>query len=147
MQNDLIATDRPHECDGCIGCCDGTLTHEYVTQSGKQLRANNEQICDNCGPSGVGCLDYEDRPDGCDEFQCVWTQDQGLPLWLNPKHCGFMILGYPKTGENYLTIKEVKSYKLNYESLLWVLHWANEQRLNILTVLKTNGVHYYENER
>lgn len=145
MNNIIITDGVAHECDGCIGCCDGTLSHRYVTQSGKQLYCDTDRACDYCGPSG--CLGYEDRPTGCDEFQCYWKQDQGLPMWLNPKECGFIILPYPKDGGNYFTIKETKSYDLNWPALVWVLNWANETKRNLLTHLAKQGTMYFENER
>lgn len=147
MQNKgIIATDGvKHECDGCIGCCDGTLSHNYVTQSGKQLTCNDDQACDYCGPSG--CLGYDDRPTGCDEFQCWWKLDSGLPLWLNPKHCGFIILPTPNDGGDYFTIKETKSYDLDWGALLWTLSWANLTKRNIYTILRKYGTMYFENAR
>lgn len=147
MQNNIIATDGvPHECDGCIGCCDGTLTHNYITQSGKQLTCNDDMPCDYCGPSG--CLGYDDRPQGCDDFQCVWKLDSGLPMWLNPKHCGFIILPEPSDGSaDYYTIKEVKSYEIDTYSLLWAIRWANETHRNLFTILGKYGRMYFENKR
>ena len=38
----------------------------------------------------MGCAIYDDRPESCLTYQCVWLQDQVMPDDLRPDRCGVM---------------------------------------------------------
>lgn len=57
--------EQKRECNGCTMCCKLLGVIELEKPAGKQ--------CQHCNP-GVGCKIYEQRPQGCKEFACLWLQ-------------------------------------------------------------------------
>lgn len=140
----IIATDRG--CNGCIACCDGTLTFDTVTQSGKRIIANQDHKCFYCGSKGEGCTGYDDRPSSCEEFRCEYLADSGLPEFLSPKRCGFILIN--KLGDPEVKgwiVRDAKSYDLDWYALYWVVAWANETGRDLFVSLDKHGQKFFKN--
>ncbi|MFA5913867.1 MAG: hypothetical protein WC830_09965 [Burkholderiales bacterium] len=62
-----------HGCDGCTACC--------KTLHIRELNKPGDTWCRHCS-IGVGCGIYDDRPESCRVYECVWLQTQrgGRPL-------------------------------------------------------------------
>lgn len=65
-------------CGSCTLCCTLTRVPELDKAEGTKCR-----YCEQ------GCSIYENRPESCRKFKCVWLAD-GLPLGLRPDRCNVM---------------------------------------------------------
>lgn len=55
-------------CGGCTACC--------KTHIGDVMKARGGEYCDAC-QLGSGCVIYEDRPEGCQVYRCLWVCGKG----------------------------------------------------------------------
>jgi hypothetical protein len=64
------------ECDGCTACCKVLKIRE--------LDKAGNVWCKHC-KIGVGCGNYEGRPESCRVYECIWLQTQRLdkPIAFN----------------------------------------------------------------
>jgi hypothetical protein len=82
-------------CQECTGCC---IVFE-VKEVGKAFG----EPCQHLGPTAVGgqgCRIYEDRPDACKRFVCLWLDSQRRPeVETFPEHMRpdvtKVVLGWP----------------------------------------------------
>lgn len=65
------------ECGECTLCCKLLGVDE--------LRKPVNKWCPHCDV-GKGCLIYEDRPQSCRDFMCLWKFKKSLPVWMFPAH-------------------------------------------------------------
>lgn len=88
------------ECGECKVCC--------KLPSIKELDKPAFKWCDNCNLSGKteGCRIYEDRPDDCYKFACLWIENPHLPEKYRPDKCRVM-LTCPDDLENSIIAWEV----------------------------------------
>lgn len=84
------------DCGGCTECCTGQLHFQDEDTNGNIIVATAEM---GCTKFANGCTIYEDRPDTCRSFECMYTMDVGLPESLKPSVCGFIIHRY-SPGKN-----------------------------------------------
>jgi hypothetical protein len=66
--------ERP--CDGCTMCC-------KLPAAPPPLNKPAGVWCRNCD-KGHGCRIYEQRPQGCRDFQCLWKVMPDFPEELRP---------------------------------------------------------------
>jgi len=62
-------------CGDCTMCC--------KTMGVIELKKDPGVWCPHCD-KGVGCKVYEDRPPTCQEFECHWLREEGIPDVLRP---------------------------------------------------------------
>lgn len=101
-------------CDGCTKCCEGTLS---FTIRGIPIYAGNP--CPLMAPNG--CSIHAERPENpCRQFQCAWTVDEDIPLWMKPDQIN-CIITYRNTidGEEYVQINETDAKPLDGRVLSW----------------------------
>lgn len=67
------------ECGACTACCRDLELHEIPSKIG--------EWCRHCTP-GEGCQIYDDRPEECREFRCMWLQMERAGEDLRPDMCG-----------------------------------------------------------
>lgn len=67
-------------CGDCIACC------QILNIDEPALKKPAGQICPN--HNGVGCSIYQNRPQTCRDWFCLWRRDDGLPETANPAKCG-----------------------------------------------------------
>jgi hypothetical protein len=56
--------------------------------------------CSHCA-IGVGCKIYDDRPQQCRAFDCVWIQDAEMPQSWKPENSKIVFSIWPSTGFVY----------------------------------------------
>lgn len=104
-------------CEDCDACCRGVLTFDegniIVRDSKDCFKLVNKK-----------CSVYDTRPNTCKEFICSFLRDEGLPEWLRPNKCGFMLTETPET----ILIHQCKDMLINTEALIWTMWWANSYR-------------------
>jgi hypothetical protein len=69
------------DCDGCVTCCKVFP----IPETGKP----DYGLCANAGAKG--CSDYDNRPDVCREFFCMWRHDASLGDEWKPSVAGFVL--------------------------------------------------------
>lgn len=83
MRSIPIAPAGPAGCGSCTLCCKVMRIEEIDKPRG--------EWCPTCDPR-AGCRAYEQRPESCRAFECVWLQSQSrpgsaLPAELRPDRC------------------------------------------------------------
>lgn len=69
------------QCGECTACC---VLLEITDTASKP-----NEVCKHCD-LGVGCKIYDQRPQGCKEFMCMWLQMGYVHPDLRPDRCGLM---------------------------------------------------------
>ena len=59
--------------------------------------------CRHCS-AGAGCHIYEDRPEACRVFSCLWLQDATLPWDWKPDVSKMVLSIFPATGFIYVQV-------------------------------------------
>ncbi|MEL7088668.1 MAG: hypothetical protein AAGL98_09555 [Planctomycetota bacterium] len=61
----------PRSCGSCTACCSSLIIEELSKPA--FTACEHDCSASNCGKSyGGGCAIYEDRPDSCRSFRCLW---------------------------------------------------------------------------
>lgn len=83
-------------CDGCTACCKVLKIRE--------LNKPGNTWCVHC-TIGVGCGNYEQRPESCRVYECIWLQTQrlGKPIAfsLRPDKSK-VVIGTTNQGEEFV---------------------------------------------
>lgn len=117
------------DCGDCGQCCHGRLTFSDVSKTGENIIVSEGVTCFKLVDEK--CSIHEDRPDICRNWQCVWSIDEGLPEWLQPSRCGFMIWNPSDVTPDYYSIAFSDDVQIDQKALLWTLWWANNTKKNI----------------
>lgn len=104
-------------CDSCTKCCEG-----YVTGEAKNIPFYPGNPCHF--QSCKGCSIYNDRPNLCREFNCVWVEENSpLPEWMYPKICNIIVSRKEYApGKDYLEIVEAGE-TLKSKVLSWFIFY------------------------
>lgn len=73
------------ECNGCGMCC-------YIPPIQK-LNKEPSVWCEHY-IQGKGCNDYDNRPEECRNYRCLYLDSQNLPDDIKPDNCGVIIEKY-----------------------------------------------------
>lgn len=107
----------PRHCGACRECCIHVGVQEFNKPAGKPC----DKLC------AKGCSIYEDRPDGCRKFVCVWYQggfgpnerpnQTGVVCWV--ARTGIMVTD---DGEKVLTlfVSHRPGKKLSKKMMSWL---------------------------
>jgi len=68
------------ECGGCTACCDALEVKDIILVKPAGIKCPHS--CD------IGCSIYDNRPQGCRGFDCVYLLEQDSPLELRPDKTG-----------------------------------------------------------
>ena len=90
-----MAPHTPRTCGTCTMCCKVYQIAELNKQEGRW--------CTHCA-IGRGCTIYDDRPQRCRDFFCVWVQDESLPQEWKPETCKMVLSVWPSTGFIYVQV-------------------------------------------
>ena len=82
-------------CGTCTMCCKVYRIPILNKQEGKW--------CAHCA-IGSGCRIYEDRPEQCRSFVCLWLQDVTMPPEWKPEISKMVLSIYPTTGFIYAQV-------------------------------------------
>lgn len=77
----LRSKPKPRQCGTCVECC--------VVPEAPYLDKARLERCSKLGET-KGCSDYENRPEECKGFHCMWLLD-GLDKELRPDRCGLIV--------------------------------------------------------
>ncbi len=94
-------------CGDCVACCEGHLSG---TAYGNPF--GNGRKCIFLVKKE--CQIYNERPEVCRKYQCVWSQGI-FPEWMKPNKTGIMISAEWKDGKQYLRVIEI-SREIDYNA-------------------------------
>jgi hypothetical protein len=77
-------------CGECNMCCQVLEIEEMAKPAGL--------LCKNC-ISGAGCAIYEDRPQVCRDFECLWKGDRRMSAPMRPDRVGTILMEDPDSDE------------------------------------------------
>jgi hypothetical protein len=92
-----MTTNPDNRCGTCTACCRVFAIPEFDKPAGKW--------CEHCA-IGKGCKIYQERPERCVGFECLWllADSRGQPLGpeLRPDRC--KVVFSPTTNEHVMTV-------------------------------------------
>ena len=110
-------------CEGCTACCNGTLS----AMIGDHPMHRGNPCIHMCSESN-NCKIYEDRPDLCKNFHCLWLLDETMPDWLKPSQSGVILIYRPTEdetlGDGILHVHVVEGMEVNASTLMHLLYWC-----------------------
>lgn len=94
-------------CEDCHWCC-------YFPE------IPNSPVNEWCGHCNSGCDIYDDRPEVCKNFGCLWYNQEQVPESLRPDLCGVMfeLPSHCKTYIGYVISEDNDIYKKPEVSIL-----------------------------
>ncbi len=84
--------DLTRACGTCTLCCKVFRIDDLQKPAGKW--------CRHCA-IGQGCKIYDERPQQCRAFECIWLQDEGIPPAWKPETSKVVFSLHPDTGFIY----------------------------------------------
>ena len=81
------------DCGNCTACCKNLELHEVPSKIG--------ELCRFC-TEGKGCQIYEERPQECAEFLCMWAQMEEVGEELRPDKCGVI---FSRQGDDVIAAR------------------------------------------
>ena len=91
----MMSPANERACGTCTMCCKVYRIPILNKQEGKW--------CTHCA-IGSGCRIYEDRPEQCRSFVCLWLQDMTMPPEWKPEISKMVLSIYPTTGFIYVQV-------------------------------------------
>ena len=107
------------KCDECTLCCKLLEIPETESKPNEWCKH-----CDN------GCSIYQDRPDGCREFECAWLQMDNVGIEMRPDKCGVIfekfadtvIMGVTDGYVSYRVQGQIEAFKRENISVVMMDH-------------------------
>jgi hypothetical protein len=127
VQNDDLTSVTGRSCDGCVKCCDGTLS---ASIHGIEMGGTSKKPCHLVDLENKKCADYKGRPDLCKKFQCEWLVNDDIPLDLKPSLTDNTIAKYTAEDIPYLYIAH-KGAKPNKKLLDWMIDYCLVKEINL----------------
>lgn len=120
------------ECGDCSACCTGVLWFEDQSASGDTVIATSNMP--TCNKYQNGCTIYGERPFTCRAFECNWKRDTGLPEFLKPNKCGFILYVDKSDGQEHTFLRQTKYEQVDQVALVWALWWATHNTTGTIQV-------------
>lgn len=98
---EMIATDT-RECGECTLCCTLGIV-EYGSKPG--------EYCPKCNV-GTGCSIYEQRPESCVQYNCLWKQQTQIPDDMRPDKIGVFFDMAPGSLIYFATVAPGKTQEI-----------------------------------
>lgn len=102
----FLTTPRPAECGSCSACCK-LLAIDAETATHEPLVKAQNQWCPHAR-KGCGCSIYDQRPDVCRDFACVWLTSSEHAPELRPDKIHGMLAS--TTDGRHLVLHEDPGY-------------------------------------
>jgi hypothetical protein len=84
VRPDLLEHVVPNrECGDCVACCD------ILEIRSPDLQKPAHVLCPHCVSGGCGI--YENRPNVCRDWFCLWRRIEALPDEMRPDKCGVVL--------------------------------------------------------
>ena len=126
-------------CGTCDMCCNGTF-------SLPEINGHRPEPTKPCYFLNVvsKCTIYEDRPNPCKSYQCLWLADESIPDFMKPENMGG-ILDIGKFKE--YTYLQLNTNNVSYsdESMEFSKSEADKRKMNL--IIQANGVYSYYGDR
>lgn len=110
-------------CDGCVACCNGTLS--AIIGDHKVHRGSP---CHNICYDNNSCKIYDDRPEVCRKFRCLWLIQEDIPEWMKPSNSGILLIYRPtpdsSADSGLLHAHIVEGHKANAGIIMSVIYYA-----------------------
>ena len=90
-----MVTHSQRTCGTCTMCC---KVYQIAA-----LDKPEGRWCPHCA-IGRGCRIYDERPEQCRDFHCIWLQDESMPQEWKPEICKMVLSIYPSTGFIYVQV-------------------------------------------
>lgn len=126
-------------CGTCDMCCNGTFS--LPTINGQKVESGKPCYFLNIVSK---CTIYEDRPNGCRSYECLWISDESIPDFMKPEKIG----GIFDIG----TFNEYKYLQLNTnnkshpeQALEFAKSEADNRNMNL--IIQADGVYSYYGDR
>lgn len=112
-----MAEAPKRECGGCTACC---FTHS-VAEAGKAV-THLFDWCSHC-TKGVGCSIYEQRPNSCRKYRCLWLRGGFGDDQKRPDQFGIVVDNWPISGQPLQLIifwecEENRFYERDVQSII-----------------------------
>ena len=119
------------ECGQCTQCCVDLELTEIPSKIGER--------CRHC-TIGKGCNIYNERPQECRSFQCMYSQMEYAPIELRPDHCGVIfsrkgndVIAGRIGHDSYMSDLALKQiYDFNKQGFSVILYRGAEYKLFLL---------------
>lgn len=105
------------DCGDCAACCSGTLRGEA-----KGIPFYPGAPCQFT--TGSSCTIYADRPQACQDFRCVWLDNEDIPAWMRPDLANGIMTRRRANGIDYVDLHEVSDQRISATTLSWYVAWA-----------------------
>ena len=100
------------ECGECTLCCKLLETHDIPSEIGVYCRH-----CKN------GCSIYDERPEECRTYQCMWSQMETVADELRPDKCGII---FDRISDDVITARIEEGKKINDLLMAQIEYFKNE---------------------
>ena len=139
----LPFTPPERECGDCSMCCQGFLQadiHGYSMSPGVPCHFAGQTSCG-------GCTIYEDRPEVCQGYQCLWKISPQLPEWMKPNKADVLITSdqLEVNGKNqpFISVKEGFNH-IRGDVLNYILRTCLAHDLNV--TYEVHGAWYWQGD-
>lgn len=141
--SELPYTQPARECGDCNMCCQGFLwadIHGYHMSPGIPCHFVSDNPCGSC-------TIYDDRPEVCSGYECMWKSHPTIPEWMKPNKADVLITNGDMTvnGINYpyVSVKEGFNH-IRSDVLNWVLRTCIQHNLNV--TYQCHGAWYWQGD-
>ena len=119
------------ECDGCTLCCTLLNIHWFDSLAGEDC-----SFCD----VGVGCTIFDDVPEDCKNYSCLYNQAEKCSENIRPDKCG--VIFEKVTDEIFIGTVDYRLQKLNNDAKGQIISLMNEGfSVVLLSLRRTPIVH------
>ncbi len=131
-----IVGDGARECGGCTACC----TTMVVQELGKpEFTPCDKLLVEQWrgAPKEMGCSIYDDRPESCRVWSCLWIG--GMPARWRPDKCGLVFVppyDLNKSGMTVVGAMEIKPSASRMPAGEKAIKWLTKRRVGVLVRLE-----------
>ena len=125
-----------NKCGDCSECCQGVLSFVDHSKDGDVIECGIGVLeGQRCVKYNGACTIYENRPDTCRNFNCLYIHDD-LAEWLKPNKSGF-IMYYSKELSNTINMVQTKEVPIDdrafVAAIAWLIRRKPEYNINVHT--------------
>ncbi len=117
--------EKGNKCGTCTLCCKLLVVLEIDKEAGV--------LCKHCD-EGVGCNEYESRPDSCRDFQCAYSQMEKVSEKLRPDNCGVIF----ERIQDDIMLGTVDFHRKSYSDIKGQISYFISEGINV--VMSNKGI-------
>ena len=119
------------QCGECTLCCKLLETHDIASEIGV--------YCHHCKD---GCTIYDERPEECRTYQCMWLQMENAGEDLRPDKCGII---FDRMSDDVITARLDDDLKIN-DLVMSQINNFKAEGFSVL-IFRGNDRKYFLNDR